>query len=320
MIKYLTRRIMLFLSIILTVHMATFVLFFAAFTPKDLASIHLGEKAAKQEVIEQWIAQRQLDKPLFWSYENGLTDTLFTQHALSLLRLDFGMTLEGKPINQLISHRLAPSLMITLPQFVLTLLFSLAYSFTLLSHSHQQVHRLGYFLICTGLSVSPLFFLLFSQKILAIDWKMTPVSGFDHQYFLSFVILPNVAGFLAALSGQTRWFLGLMRQQLKAKNLQIREIEGMQTAVIMKKHLFSQSLVPIVTSVTVALPLLLTGSVLIETFFSIPGIGALSLEALGQKDIFLLRAITAITVTLYCIGLLLTDLLYIKVDPRIQLD
>ena len=97
--------------------------------------------------------------------------------------------------------------------------------------------------------------------------------------------------------------MGLMRQELFAKNLQMRSTEGMPLNLLINKHLLRQSLVPITTSVTVAIPLLITGSVLLETFFSIPGIGACSLEALNNKDFFMIRAVTVLGVFLYCIGI-----------------
>ena len=321
---YLIKRIGLFLSIIFTVHILTFFLFFCAFSPQDLALAHLGEKGTHSDVIQSWILSRGLDKPLLWnSTATGLehvTQTLFFEHTFSLLHFSLGETLSGEPISELVRQRIYPSLLITVPQFFFTFFLSLTLSFKVFSSYHRHNGRLFYLFLCAGLSISPLFFLLFVQKTFAIDLKMMPMSGYDSQYPFAFILLPNIAGILAGLSGQSRWFIGLMRQQLALKNLQIRHLEGMPSNLLIDKHLFKQSLVPIVTSMTVAIPLLITGSLLLETFFSVPGLGSLSLEALASKDIFLLRAMTIIGVSLYCVGLLMTDLLYLKVDPRIRLD
>lgn len=324
MIQYLLKRMTLFLSIIFSVHVLTFFLFFTVFSPQDLALAHLGEKGTHPDVVESWILSRGLEKPLLYNNQalgiEKWTQTLFCEHTLSLLYLSLGQTLSGEPISQLVQQRVLPSLLITAPQFIITFLLSLFLSFKIFSSHQQQRGRLFYFLICAGLSISPLFFLLFAQKVLAIDLKMMPMSGYDQINPIPFILLPNIAGVLAGLSGQSRWFIGLMRQQLSSKNLQIRHLEGMPSHLLIDQHLFKQSLVPIVTSMTVAIPLLITGSLLLETFFSLPGLGSLSLEALASKDIFLLRAMTIIGVSLYCVGLLLTDLLYVKVDPRIRLD
>ena len=324
MTSYLLRRCVLYLSIILTVHMCTFFLFFALYTPEDLAKFNLGEKASKPEVIERWVKLHDLDKPVLFNFEEKgflkFTNTLFVQHGLSLVFLDFGKDLDGHLISKQIKQRIIPSLLITAPQFFMTLIISLWVSFLIMRYPQSRSYKFLYLLITVGLSVSPLFFLLFVQKVLAIELKLMPISGFSSENPWIFIILPNIAGVLSGLSGQSRWFIGLMRQELHTKNLQVRAIEGMPLNIIIDKHLFKQSLIPIVTSITVAIPLLITGSVLLETFFSIPGLGSLGLQALMQKDIFMIRAVTALGVMLYCIGIFLTDLLYLVVDPRINLD
>lgn len=323
-VSYLIKRAILFLSIIFTVHLATFLLFFTLYTPEDLALFHLGEKASKPEVVKLWIELHDLNKPTFYNSDftgvESLTKTLFSDHTLSLFTLDFGKNLNGEDIYEILRSRVKPSLLITVPQFFVTLLISLWISFLVISHPHSFSYRLLYFGITVALSISPLFFLLFAQKVIAIELKMTPMSGFDSSNPWLFVVLPNIAGICASFSGQSRWFIGLMRQQLFTKNLQIRSTEGMPLELLINKHLFKQSLVPIVTSITVAIPLLITGSVLLETFFSIPGLGSCGLEALNDKDFFLIRAVTVLGVFLYCVGIFMTDLLYVKVDPRIQLD
>lgn len=324
MVSYLLRRLFLYLSIILTVHLCTFFLFFTLYTPQDLARFNLGEKASKPEVVESWVKLHHLDKPiLFNANQTGtlrFTDTLLASHGLSLFYFDFGKDLDGQLISKQIKERITPSLLITVPQFCATLLISLWVSFLTMRYPYSRSYKALYFFITVGLSVSPLFFLLFVQKVFAIELKLMPISGFNSSNPLPFIILPNIAGILAGISGQSRWFIGLMRQELHTKNLQIRGIEGMPLELLIDKHLFKQSLIPIVTSITVAIPLLITGSVLLETFFSIPGLGSLGLQALTQKDIFMIRAVTALGVILYCIGIFLTDLLYLVVDPRIKLD
>lgn len=324
MIGYFLKRVLLLLSIIITVHFATFFLFFSLYTPSDLARVHLGEKADSQEIVEAWVASHHLNKPLFYdSSEKGwdsYRNTLFFDHSLSLFALDLGEDLHGERITKLIQPRLLPSLMITFPQFFFSVLLSLYLSFMIIRYHRQWGYQLLYTCITLGLSISPLFFLLFAQKVFAIELKLTPISGFDSTSPLVFMILPNIAGLLAGFSSQTRWYVGLMRQELYQRNLLMRTYEGMPLSLLVDKHLFRQSLVPIVTSLTVSIPLLITGSLLLETFFSIPGLGSLSLQALGEKDFFVIRAVTIIGVVLYCIGILMTDLLYLKVDPRVKLD
>src|SRR5690606_12319400 len=121
MIRYILRRLLYGVLILVGVNLLTFVLFFAVNTPADMARLSIGGQRVSQSAIDRWKAERGYDKPLFIeSQASGaatVTDTIFYQRSVPLLHFDFGCSDEGRDIGYEISQRMGPSLALVLPTF-----------------------------------------------------------------------------------------------------------------------------------------------------------------------------------------------------------
>src|SRR5690625_4161059 len=123
MLRYLLRRLIYAVFILLGVNLITFVLFFAVNTPDDMARLSIGGQRVSQEAIEQWKRENGYDKPLFYNAaERGLQKaqkTIFYERSVPLLRFDFGFSDDGHDISQQIKERMGPSLALAIPTFLL---------------------------------------------------------------------------------------------------------------------------------------------------------------------------------------------------------
>jgi peptide/nickel transport system permease protein len=117
-----------------------------------------------------------------------------------------------------------------------------------------------------------------------------------------------------------RWYRTLFLEEIGADYVRTARAKGLPEAVVLFRHVLGNALIPILTGVVVLLPLVFTGSLLSESFFAIPGLGSYTLDAINQQDFAIVRVMVFLGSALYILGLLLTDISYTLVDPRIRLN
>ena len=150
---------------------------------------------------------------------------------------------------------------------------------------------------------------------------LVPISGYaDGTDSLRFLILPIVIGIIGGLGGQARWYRTLFLEEIYKDYVRTARAKGLSEVVILVRHVLRNSLIPILTGVVVIIPLLFMGSLLSESFFGIPGLGSYTIEAINAQDFNIVRAMVFIGSALYIVGLMLTDIAYTLVDPRIRLS
>src|SRR5690606_16282237 len=182
MIAYVIRRLMYGALILLGVNLLTFVLFFAVNTPDDMARLAIGGQRVSQEAIDRWKVQRGYDKPLFYnSAEQGVaqvTETIFYDRSVPLLRFDFGFSDGGRDIGQEIRSRMLPSLMLAIPTFALGLLVSVSFSLLLVYFKGTRLDFAGVVVCVVLLSISALFYIIAGQWLFAKILRWVPYSGY----------------------------------------------------------------------------------------------------------------------------------------------
>ena len=266
-----------------------------------------------------------LDKPLFYNAEESgfrkLTDTIFTQQTLDLFTGHLGRSFNGQKINYEIKTRVAPSLAIAFPALILTTLINILAAMILVYFRNTHLNQVGLIFTICLLSISSLFYIIFSQYFFAFSWKWFPISGYlpglNAIYFISLPVLVHI---LAGLGNGARWCRTLLLEEIEQGYVNTARANGLSEKVILIWYVLRNTLLALSTAIIVEIPLLFLGSVLYESFFSIPGLGNYLIHALQQQDFFVVRAMVILGSLAYMLGLILTDLFYLFIDPRVRLS
>ncbi|MDY0073603.1 MAG: ABC transporter permease [Thauera sp.] len=324
MLAYLIRRLLYAIPILLGVNLLTFLLFFVVNSPDDMARMQIGVKRATPEAIERWKSERGYDKPLFFNLEASggerLTQTIFFDKSLRMFALEFGAADDGRDIGREIRSRMGPSLAIALPTFALSLWAAITLALLLVFFRATALDFWGVVLCVALMSISSLFYIIGGQWLVAKLWALVPISGYAPGLDAArFVLLPVVIGVVAGLGASVRWYRTIFLEEINRDYVRTARAKGLSELQVLFRHVLRNALIPILTGVVVVIPLLFMGSLLVESFFAIPGLGSYTIDAINAQDFAIVRAMVFIGSVLYIIGLVLTDLSYTLVDPRVRL-
>ncbi|HUL11164.1 MAG TPA: ABC transporter permease [Methylococcaceae bacterium] len=325
MIAYLIRRILYAIPLLIGVNILTFVLFFVVNSPDDMARMNLGQKHVTQEAIEKWKHERGYDLPLLWNEKTEgmgkLTNTIFYQKSVGLFLFRFGRSDSGRDIGADIRQRMWPSLTIAAPSLVVGLLVDISLALMLVFFRMTYLEFWGVAL-CVGLmSISSLFYIIGGQYLIGKLLQLTPISGYDSGLnAIKFLILPVAISVIAGVGSGVRWYRTLFLEEVEKDYVRTARAKGLSETFVLFTHVLKNAMIPILTGVVVILPLLFIGSLIMESFFSIPGLGSYTIDAINLQDFAIVRAMVFLGSVLYILGLLLTDISYTLVDPRVRLS
>lgn len=324
MIAYIVRRLLYAIPILIGVNLLTFVLFFVVNSPDDMARMHLGEKRVTTEAIQNWKAERGYDRPLLYNAEaDGIarvTETIVFQKSIKLFVFHFGSSDAGRDIGYDISQRMWPSLAIALPVLVIGLAFNISYALLIVFFRATYLDWGSVVLLVAMMSISGLFYIIGGQFLIGKLWHLVPISGYDPGLNAwKFLILPVMIGVISGIGAGTRWYRTLFLEEISRDYVRTARAKGLSEQVVLFRHVLRNALIPILTGVVVVLPLLFMGSLITESFFGIPGLGSYTIDAISNQDFAIVRAMVFLGAVLYIIGLILTDVSYTLVDPRVRL-
>lgn len=322
---YLLRRLLYALPILFGVNLITFMLFFVVNTPDDMARIHLGDKRITKEQIIQWKEQHGYSKPLFFNGEQAglkkVTDTLFMSESIKLFSFDFGVSDHGRDIIYDIKQRMWPSLAIAVPTLLLGLLLNISLALLMLFFRYTYVDYLGVIACVILMSISSLFYIIGGQYLFSKVFMWFPVSGYaDGWLAWKFVLLPVIVAVLAGFGVETRWYRTLFIEEMHKEYVTTARAKGLSESKVLFKHILKNAMIPILTGVIVVLPYLFMGSLILESFFGIPGLGSYTIDAITQQDFAIVKSMVFLGAVLYIIGLVMTDIAYTIVDPRVRFN
>lgn len=325
MISYLIRRILYAIPILVGVNLLTFALFFVVNTPDDMARMQLGVKRVTPDAIEKWKQQRGYDKPLFINGGLGGTDTftetIFWQKSASMFVLDFGYADDGRSIGREIATRMGPSLAIALPTFLIGLLVYVSFALLMTLFRATALDMASVALCVLLMSVSSLFYIIGGQYLASKLWHLVPISGYAGGLdSLKFVVLPIVIGVMSGIGSSSRWYRTIFLDEIGKDYVRTARAKGLSELRVLFTHVLKNAMIPILTGVVVVIPLLFMGSLLTESFFGIPGLGSYTIDAINAQDFGVVRAMVFLGSVLYIVGLILTDVSYTMVDPRVRLQ
>lgn len=325
MTAYIVRRLLYAIPILIGVNLITFALFFIVNTPDDMARIHLGAKHVTAEAIERWKREHGYDKPLFYNDAAAgvarFTDTLFVQKSLRLFVFDFGQADDGRDIGREISSRMWPSLAIALPTLLTGLAVYISLALLLVFFRATYLDLVGVVLCVVLMSISGLFYVIGGQYLLGKLWNLVPISGYQPGVdAVKFLVLPVLVGVVSGIGESTRFYRTLFLEEMHKDYVRTARAKGLAERVVLLRHVLGNALIPILTGVVVVIPRLFLGSLIVESFFGIPGLGSYTIDAIAAQDFAIVRAMVFLGSVLYILGLLLTDLSYTLVDPRVRLE
>ncbi len=311
MTTYIIRRLVYTIPIVFGVLLLTFVLF--TLVGGDI-SIEIAGKNATPETIEEIREEYGLNKPLFLSW-----DSQFINHFESALTFSFGRSRDRELVIDKIKRGVGPSLALTVPMFFGVLVISVSLSLFVAFVRGSVWDVLAVVICVAGMSIPYLSFILFGQYFFAYKWGLFPVFFSPGLTTAQYVALPVLIGIAAGIGGNLRFYRTVMLDEMRSDYVRTAFAKGLSPRRVLFKHVLKNAMIPIITRVVLAIPFLFLGSLLLERFFGIPGLGYLMVEAIGSRDYFVINAMTYISAILFVIFNLITDICYSFADPRVSL-
>lgn len=305
MLAYIIRRTLYVIPVVFGVALITFLLFNVV--GWNAASQMLGKHASAEEIAA---LQKQL----------GLSGSLpaqFGHYLKQIVTFDFGRSFAtNQRISTLVFEGILPSLSLTVPIFLIDLAAAIAIALVAAYKRNTWIDRTIVVAAVIGMSVSSLVYILVGQYLLAFKEGAFPIWGYESARYL---LLPVIIGFVSGLGSGVRFYRTVMLDEMYQDYVRTAFAKGQSDRVVLFKHVLKNAMIPILTSVVLSIPFLYTGSLLLENFFGIPGLGYLSVEAINSTDFPVIKAVVFVGSILYVFASLLTDICYALVDPRIKL-
>jgi peptide/nickel transport system permease protein len=311
MLRYILRRILYSFTLVLGVMLILFLLYHVM-GGSNLAIMHMAGKHATKEQIQDLKKQYGFDKPAIRQLAE-----LFKQ----CLTFDFGRSIATRQnITSMIKRGAGPSFILMAPAFFITVILAIAISLYCAYRRNSIPDKVIVTLSIAGMSVSIMAYIILGQYLLGYKWKLFPISGYEPGFAaLRYVVLPGIIYVMVGLGSDVRLFRTFMLNEINQDYVRTARAKGCGTIRLLFKHVLKNAMIPIITQVVIAIPFLIMGSLLLENFFSIPGLGNMSIEALGNWDFPVLKAVTYFGSLLFILGNLISDVLYSLVDPRVKL-
>jgi peptide/nickel transport system permease protein len=326
MAGYFVRRLGYGVLILIGVNLLTFLLFFTVNTPDDMARLNIGGKRVTQEQIDKWKAERGYDKPLYWNPKAEgsakATDTILWDRSISLFAFDFGRSdaQNAVDIGHEIRTRMGVSLQLAVPLFVLQVIASTAFALLLVFFRHTRIDFWGVVVCVVMLSISSLFYIIVGQVLFSRMLHLVPISGYANGLDAAkFLVLPVLLSLLARLGTEARLYRAMFLEEIGKDYVRTARAKGLSEALVLFRHVFKNALIPIITSAGSYLPYVFLGSLVFESFFGIPGLGAFVIEAITGQDFAIVRSMVFLGAALYIASYVLIDLAYTWADPRVRL-
>lgn len=307
---YILRRTLYVIPVILGVTLLIFLLF--NIVAGDPTPLLLGRHATVEQIVELR-HQLGLDKPMLDQYLD-IVKSAFT--------FDFGRSWATKQeIIEMIKRGAGPSLTITVPAFIFATFVSIAISLLVSFYRGGKIDLFVRFCCIAGMSISSMAYILFFQWFFAYKLGWFEISGYEFGFpdMIPFILLPIIIDIVLSVGPDVRFYRTIMLDEIYQDYVRTARAKGVSEKNILFKHVLKNAMIPIITYVVIQLPFLVLGAILLESFFSIPGLGGITLNALNSSDFPVVKAMSVLSAIAYILFSLITDVLYTLVDPRVRL-
>ena len=313
MIRYFLRRLLYAVPTLFGVILLTFVIFFGIYSPEQLARQNIATKNPSPKAIQTWLHDRGYDKP---------RSELFKEQFTTLAKFDFGKSDRAKEdIWTRVKKGAGPSFTIAGMVLISALITSLTLA-TLLSYFRgTYVDKLGTLMSVMLLSIPYVVYVLGMQYLLGKLLKYGPIAGFEPGLASwRFVFIPALVGVISSIGGSIRLYRTFLLEELGQDYVRTARAKGVPEGRVLFKHVLKNAFIPVITTTVASIPVLILGSLILESTFNIPGIGNYLVDAVNKQDFAVVRAMVYLGTVLTIVGLILTDLLYSVFDPRVRLE
>lgn len=323
MAKYVLKRLWETVPTTVGILLLTFVLFNVV--GGSPAEVVLG-KNATAEAIAAFNHKWGYDKPLLVgefrgcgvSELRGLLDSQFFNFVGGVCKGDFGYSIENQePVVEVLKRGVGPSLSLTVPILAGGVIVALMLALLAAAMRGGWVDRAVLLFSAVLMSVNYVIWVLAGQFFLSYKAGIFPVWGYENAFYL---VLPVMIGMFSSLGADVRFFRTAILDEVYKPYVLTARAKGLSGWTIMTRHVLRNALIPIVTYVSLSIPYLFTGSLLLESFFGIPGLGSVSINAIHSSDMAVVRAVVVLGSLLYQFVNLITDVLYAFLDPRIRMS
>lgn len=307
---YIIRRMTYMIPILLGVCLVIFFLFNVV--SPDPAMIMLGKHATAKQILE---VRRELglDRPWLVQYLDVVKSS-FT--------FNFGRSWSTKQeIVEMIKNGAGPSLAITIPAFIIATILSIVISLFVSFYRGSKIDKISVFLFVALTSVSSVAYILFGQYFFAYKLGWFEISGFDPSFpeIISYISLPVLIWVVLEVGSDVRFYRTVMLDEVYQDYVRTARAKGLSEKAILFKHVLKNAMIPIITYLIIQIPFLILGALLLESFFGIPGLGSITLNAINSSDFPVIKAMTVLSAVAYIVFSVITDVMYTLVDPRVRL-
>jgi peptide/nickel transport system permease protein len=310
MILYIIRRVLAAIPTLFGVALIVFILF--NLVGGDPTYQMLGQHASVRQIAELR-HEYGFDQPKIVQFINYLKQ---------IVTFDYGRSYASKqPISRMIANGIGPSLSLMVPSFLITTFLAVSMGLFVSYFRGRWLDRLIVIFCVFGMSVPMLAYILFGQYFLAYKLGWFPVSGFDSDWSqrVQYLVMPVLLFVAVSLGYDVRFYRTAIIEEVGQDYVRTARAKGLTEFKVFFKHILKNSMVPILTNVVIEIPLLILGAFLLESFFGIPGLGSITIDAIQNSDFPVIKAMTTINAFLYVLGTLATDVMYTLVDPRVSL-
>ncbi len=312
--RYLLRRLLEVVPTTFGILMLTFVLFNVVVGSP--AATVLG-KNASAEAIAAFNHRFGYDKPLLFGGDGGFFDSQFFSFIGNLAKGDFGYSVScDEPVADILARGVGPSLSLTVPILAGGTLVALMLALLAAANRGRVLDRSILFLSTVLMSVNYVIWVIAGQFLLSFKAGLFPVWGCEGA---AFFVLPVLIGVVSSLGMDVRFFRTAILDEIYKPYVLTARAKQLGRATILVRHVMRNALIPIVTYVSLSIPYLFTGSLLLESFFGIPGLGSVSINAINSSDMAVVRAVVVLGALIYQFVNLATDVAYAFLDPQVRL-
>jgi peptide/nickel transport system permease protein len=297
------------IPVLLGVSLIIFVLFNVV--SGDPTAVLLGKNATAKQMAD---LREQL----------GLNKSLFSQYldvVKSAFTFNFGYSWSTKQeISKMILQGAYPSLCLSVPAFVISTILSLMISLFVAYFRGKGIDLFVRVFCIAGMSISALAYILFFQWFFAYKLGWFEISGFESGFpdFVPYIALPAIIWIVLSVGPDVRFFRTVILDEIYQDYVRTARSKGLSELTILFRHVLRNAMIPIITYVVIQIPSLILGALLLENFFSIPGLGGMTLNALNSSDFPVMKAMAIISSVGYILFGLISDILYTVADPRIK--
>lgn len=312
MLRYVIRRVLYAVPILIGVLLLTFFLFFGTSSPETIARRNLSSRNPTQAQIKQWLDDHGYNKPIGVQLKKSTVD---------MLLFNFGKSdASGEDIWGRIKQGAGPSGTIAGLSFLTGLVVALGSAITVAYFRGTYLDNYATLLCVLIMSISAVVYVIGLQFFMAKILRYGPVWGFSPHDNARFVLIPVVVGTINGLGASIRLYRTFLLDEINQDYVRTARAKGVPEQLILLKHVLKNAMVPLITSNVSAIPSLILGGLLVESFFGIPGLGTYTVDAINSQDFAVVRAMVFLGTLLYIVGNILNDICYALVDPRIRLE